>query len=388
METNYSLVAQDYADNVRALFAISTEGAAPDRGAGELRSSEELATQAEKLAGKSDALTKEAEKVLVTNLDPDKLGETVTQLMAKALTDLRISARLLEVAAGEGEEALRQRGAIERSAGDGSTEELLQVITGARPVALTDRSIVTSKALESARTELLQTIDDTLALISTRTSKTGQAAVTGLFGIGLGQVGQAAGLLGQNVAQALGQAGTLSRWYGYVVDFALKAYDSVIAALGPTVSKIAGQKVLDWFAEVKEAKFFGRVLEQMYGTKKTQEELVPIINQSTAQSEDFTAATQKLVKLGDLCSYQLGLIDKLLKGVKFLGAIPVAILPYGALLMALFYVSTCAYVVLSGADYVDAETIKLLDRVPGVRQIVITSILISSVSDGIPQPQS
>src|SRR6478672_2321641 len=213
METNYSLVAQDYADNVRALFAISAEGPAVERGAAELQSSEELAAQTEKLAAKSDALTKEAEKVLGTNPDPEKQAETATQLMAKALTDLRISAHLLDVAAGEGEAGPRPKGVIERSAADSSMEELLQVITGARPTALTERSTVTPKDLESARTELLETIEDTLAMISDRTSKTGQSAFTGLFAIGLGQVGQAAGLLGQNVAQALGQAGTLSRWY-------------------------------------------------------------------------------------------------------------------------------------------------------------------------------
>ena len=377
MEATYSLAAQEFADNVRTLFAVSAEEAAAERGAAELRSSEELASQAEKLAGKSDALTKEAEKILETNPDPDKRAETATQLMAKALTELRISAHLLEVAGSQDEESFPQGHAIERSAADGSTEELLQIITGARSVALTERGTPTPKDLASARAELLETIDDTLALISERTSKTGQAAATGLFGIGLGQVGQAAGLLGQNVAQALGQAGTLSRWYGYVRDFALKAYDSIVAALGPSVAKIAGQQVMTWIGEMKEAKFFGRMLEKMYGTKQTQEALAAKIKESNAQSEDFTAATQSLEKLGELCSSQIGLVDKLLKGAKFLGGISVAVLPYGALLMALFYVSTFAYVVLSGADYVDAELIKLLDRVPGVRQIVVTSLKVA-----------
>jgi hypothetical protein len=321
-------------------------------------------------------LTAAAQETLTTNPDADARAETATQLIAKALTDLRISAYLLEAADNENESSVLSKGPSERTSADGSTEELLQIITGRHSVLLTERSTEVPKDPSAARTELLASVEDTLALISARSSKTGQAALAGLLGIGLGQVGQAAGLLGSNVAQALGQADTVSRWYRYVRDFALKSYDSVAAALGPTVVKIAGQQVVTWVGEIKDGKLFGVLLEQMYCTKKTNEELAPMVKGSNAPSQDLSAATQELEKLAKLCAQQTDLIDKILKGAKFLGAISIAILPYGALLMGVLYVSICGYVVLSGADYVDAESIKLLDRVPGVRQIVITNLKI------------
>ena len=45
-------------------------------------------------------------------------------------------------------------------------------------------------------------------------------------------------------------------------------------------------------------------------------------------------------------------------------------LSYDAVLMAAAYSAIMGYAVLAGADYVDAERVKLLNRVPGVRQVV------------------
>ena len=47
---------------------------------------------------------------------------------------------------------------------------------------------------------------------------------------------------------------------------------------------------------------------------------------------------------------------------------------YDAVLMAAAYSAIMGYAVLAGADYVDAERVKLLNRVPGVRQVVEQSL--------------
>jgi hypothetical protein len=253
---------------------------------------------------------------------------------------------------------------------------MLQIVVGAAPVTTSslDRGVDTPKDIASARLVLSQTIEDTLAMISERTSKTGQTALGGLFGIGLGQVGQAAGLLGQNVAQVFGQADKLGRLYGLFRDFAVKAYESVIALLGPAASKIVGQQVMNWIGEVKEATFLNDLLEKMYQTRQTREALAPMVKDSNADSRKFVTAIADIEKLSQDYSRQTALVDKLLKGIKYLGAVPVAIMPYGALLMAAIYVAICGYVVLNGADYVDADQIKFLDRVPGVRRVVVANL--------------
>ncbi|HYN26482.1 MAG TPA: hypothetical protein VES69_15780, partial [Pyrinomonadaceae bacterium] len=133
----------------------------------------------------------------------------------------------------------------------------------------------------------------------------------------------------------------------------------------------------NWIGEVKEAKFFGNLLEKMYQTKQTQEALLPMVKESNADQQKFLIAIEELEKLSQECSRQTALVDKLLKGIKYLGAAPVAVLPYGGLLMAAIYVAICGYVVLNGADYVDADKIKLLNRVPGVRQVVEANLAIA-----------
>jgi hypothetical protein len=373
----YLAAAQDYAENVRALFAV-TGAPTGERGVSGLGSPAALAAQAEKLAPLSSALTAEAEKRLLTDTDPDSRAQASSQLLAKALTDLTVSAHLLQAAQDEDEGLSKgESSATERSAGDSdATEELLQIVVGEvrADASSVERSVETPKDIASARVGLSQTIEDTLALISERTSKTGTAALGGLFGVGLGQAAQAAGLLGQNIAQAFGQADKLGRLYGLFRDFALKAYESVVTLLGPAVAKIVGQQVMSWVAEVKEAKFFSGLLEKLYQTKETQAALLPIVMASNADPQKFLIGIQQVEGLGQKCSQQTALIDKLLKGIRYLGAVPIAVLPYGALLMAAIYVGICGYVVLNGADYVDADHVKVLDRIPGVRRIVAANL--------------
>jgi hypothetical protein len=44
--------------------------------------------------------------------------------------------------------------------------------------------------------------------------------------------------------------------------------------------------------------------------------------------------------------------------------------------MAAAYLIITGYAVLAGADYVDAARLKILNRVPGVRQVVETSLVV------------
>ena len=229
---------------------------------------------------------------------------------------------------------------------------------------------------EEAQQQLTQSVEGTLFLISTRVAKTGQSAFAGLLGIGVGEVGKAAGYVGMNLATALGQAEKISWLYNLVRDFALRAYDSVIALLGPTLSQIAGQKVMEWIDEIKEAKFFSGQIEKYYQTKQTQDALTVLIASAQSESGKFLDARQKVDALGEQFGKQLAIIDKLLTGLKYFGGIPASVLPSGPLLMAGVYIALCGYVVFAGADYVDAPQYQLLHRVSGVRQVVETNLVV------------
>lgn len=373
---SYLDVARDYADGVRVLFAPS---GAPtgERGETGPASPADLAAQAEKLVPVSSKLTAEAANRLERAADPFDSVQASTQLLAKALTDLSVSAYLLEAAEDEkaniawAEERAKERGTSDA----GGREELLQIVLGeATPtVSTSERSAAQPQDLAAARLVLSQTIEDTLALISERTSKTGEASLAGIFGIGLSEVGEAVSLFGQNIAELFGQADKLSRLHDLVRDFAYKAYESVLALLGPSVATIAGHQVMNWIAEIKEATFFGSLLEKLYQTKQTHSSLLPLVNSSNAERRKFVTAIQGVEELSVQCMRQTDLVDKLLKGLKYLG-VGVAILPYGKLVMGATYVAICGYVVLNGADYVDADRVKLLNRVPGVRQTVTANL--------------
>jgi hypothetical protein len=123
--------------------------------------------------------------------------------------------------------------------------------------------------------------------------------------------------------------------------------------------------------------FFSSFLERIYGTQQTRAALLPLVNESKSDPQQYSAAIVEIEKLGEIHLRQTTLVDKLLKGLKYLGSVPIAVLPYGSLLMAAVYVAICGYVVLNGADYVDADRVKIFNRVRGVRQIVTANLSVA-----------
>jgi hypothetical protein len=297
-----------------------------------------------------------------------------TQLLAKALTDLEIGLYLLQAAEDEEHRIAWVGGpGTERSRGGlGATVERLDLLLGegeAVPAAV-ERGEQPPRNVRAARVVLSDAIVDALDLVSERASKTGQAALSGLLGLGGAEVAQAAGAVGMDLAQALGQADKVTQLYNLFRDFAVKAYDSLVALLGQQLAQTAAQRVVEWFEEFKEGEQFARLLERLYETDQTRRDLSRLVAESRANLESFTAAIQRVDGLDAAFGQQAGLAEKLLRGLKVLALIPAAALPQGRLLMAAAYVVLGAYVVLAGGDYVDARRLERLGRVPGVRQVV------------------
>jgi hypothetical protein len=226
----------------------------------------------------------------------------------------------------------------------------------------------------AARTQLSQSVEDTLDLVRERAARTGQAAVSGLLTLGLAEIARAAGLVGMDIAQALGQAEKVTRLYHLFRQFALSAYDSLAALLGPTLAQTAAQQVLAWVNDVAQGEQFGQLLEKLYETQQTAQHLSQVATASQASLEKFVAAIQSVDGLNDKYQQQIGLVDRLLRGLRLLGGVPAAALPQGRLLLAAAFIVLVGYVILAGADFVDARRLRLLNRVPGVRQVVETNL--------------
>jgi hypothetical protein len=217
---------------------------------------------------------------------------------------------------------------------------------------------------------LCESIEDTLILISGRASKTAQSAVEGLVGLGAGELAQAAGALGMNVAGILGQADRVSRLYELVRSFVNKVYDALLTLVGESLVQKAGQKVLEWLNELKGGKHFTEILEALYQTKSTQEGLKKFVGESQVALEKFASAIRAVDSLKEGYGSQVQLVEKLIKGLKFIGGLSDVIIPQGKLILAAAHIALGGYVVLAGADCVDSPRIKWLDRVSGVRRVV------------------
>ena len=367
-----SPAARAYVRAVEKLLRVSpatarTRGAfAPDVAA-------DMAEQAEHLSGLSAALTKAAE----TRLDdpnPAVREEASAQLLAKALTDLEISAYLLQAALDEEAAPEFDTGSGLRlwSAGLDSVEPYLRLLLGEAGIwpALAERDEVPPTDISTARVELSNAVTDSLAFISERAVYSGQAALGGLLGLGVVEVAQAAGIVGKDIADALGQSEKIGRLFAAFRAFALESYDSLLVLLGRQLAQRAAEWVLEWLDELKAGQLFGQVLEKLFQTIPTGQQVQQWVSESRSELEGYLASIRGVDALNEGYRRQTELATKILRALAFFGTLPMAVLPQPRVFLGAAYIILAAYVVLCGGDYVDAPKLRILDRVPGVLQIV------------------
>ena len=379
-----------YTEGVRGFFA---PGPAPEVEAGRERfgagpgtvSVAELTRRAEVLAPLSAELT-DAAAARLEAAEVDARLQAPVSLLAKALTDLEVSRALLRVVEEEapgaaapvatprprgaeaerGAEALRGA-AVTRPAHLELTLQLLLEETPAGAQAL-ERGVELPKTLPAARAALAGNAETTLLLIRDRAANAGWEALGGIAGMGLSELAQAASLAGRGVAELLGQGANLHRLVELVHSFLGEAIRSLQALLGPAVTQAVGGQVADWLKDAVTEKKFTRLVEKLYETEATGKALRALVKQSPADLEAFVAALQAVEALELAYRRQVELVGKLLKALKALRAPLSAALPQGALVFVAVYMLVGGYVVLAGGDYVDAEKLARIDRVPGVRK--------------------
>lgn len=373
----YLAIAQSYADGVRVLFTPSDVHTG-ERGGRGPTSPQDLAEQAENLSPVSAALT---QAIAVQLTDADDLNartQASVRLLAKALTDLEVSAYLYQAAVDE-EEGISWSGGnrTERSLADfGTIEENLQVLLSKVEVGLkvAERGKTEPTDIPTACVELSNTVEDTLALILERASQTGESALGRLMGLGVTELAQAVGFVGMNIAEALGQAKNVSRLYNAFRDFLNRAHESLMELLGRQLAQTAAQQVLEWVNELKEGTRLNTILEKFYQTEQTAQELKQLAASSQAELEQFITAIRGVSVLDAAYRKQISWAEKVLQGLKWFGTLSTAVLPQGQLILGTLYITLGTYVIFVGADYVDSPNLTLLDCVPGVRRVVETNL--------------
>jgi hypothetical protein len=371
VDNGYVETVRAYADGVRVLLAPAGLEAG-ERGRRGPASYTDLAAQAENLLPISEQLTREAAARL-DGAQPAVRTETEATLLAKALTDLEVGSALLEAA--QDEETAREWGGErtrERRVGSGrAAEPYLEILLGEREETTPPhRGATEPRNLPAAQLELVERSGDALSLISAHVAGTSKTALGGLVGLGMVELASAVAVVGKDVAKALGQAENATRLYQLFQGFLLRAYDSIAALLGPQVLEMVKDRIEEWAEKIKEGEPIGRLLERLYETKETKEELKARITSSEVELDRFTAALAAVEGLSEAFRQKTSLVDKILPKMKWLTMIPAAVLPHGRLLLAATYVVLSGYVMLVGADYVDAPRLQRLGRVPGVRLVV------------------
>lgn len=368
-------IARAYVDGVREL--LSPGGAATaERGGAAPTSYAGLAERADSLAPVSAELTRAMAADLAA---PDAATRTdaASRLLAKALTDLEVTAFLAQAATDEADGvAAPVPAAAERGVAATGLDDAFALILGevSRDAGLALRGETAPPNVPAARVQLATGVDDTMQLITERAARAGQTAVAGLLTIGVTELASAVAVVGTDLATAVGQGEAASKLIHGVAGFASQAGNSLTALLGPSVAQTAANQVMAWVDEVRSGNKFAEILDRLYDTPATVTEIQRLTGAAPDDLARFIAAITEIENLDEAYAQQVALAEKILAKVRFLALIPIGALPQGRLLMAAVYLVLAGYIVLCGADYVDSPRLTLLKRVPGVRDVVTAQL--------------
>jgi hypothetical protein len=370
-EEAYLEAVRTYADGVRVLFA-PTGVVAGDRGRTGPTSHSDLADQAEKLVPVSTEVN-QAAVARMAEAPAEARADTEIALLAKAVTDLEISAYLYQVAREE--EAGREwhaPAADDRSRESAQfAEPYLELLLGEREAPEPEER-GPGKALDvvAAREELLESSGSVLFLISRRATKTSKVALQGVMAIGLGELVDAVAIVGMEIAEALGAAEKVKGLYKLFRGFLDSAMGAVTALLGPKLARTVAAEARKWAEKLDLGEHVGTLMEKLYQTQETKKIIHPVIENTTADLDSFVAVIDQVSGLNEKYRQQTELVGTILDKAGWLTAIPAAVLPEVRLLLCAVYLVLAGYVIFLGADYVDAPGAGWVDRVPGVRRVI------------------
>lgn len=356
-----------YVDQVRAALASGAPSAGAERGA---QGAETSAAQAEALAPLSRDLT----RFLAAGIeaaDPAQRLAASTRLLAKALADLEVTSALAAAEDGAGAVA---SGAERSLAGGTGVEEALSILIGGPPAAVAAERGGAAGDPEAARLELANAVEDVFDLVTERATRSGQAALTGLLGLGAGELAGAVGAVGTDLAGLVGQGEAAARLVAATARMAGEAANGITALLGPTVAGAAAAQVVSWVDAVRGGEKFAVLLGRLYDTPAALAAAQAAVGAAPADAERLEAAVAAVNGIDAAYAAQVKLAEQVLQKARFLTGIPAVALPQGRLIAAVVFIGLGGYIVLAGADFVDSPRLTLLSRSPGIRTVVAGAV--------------
>lgn len=288
---------------------------------------------------------------------------TSSQLLAKTLTDLQMAAQLLEQDETRFQFTDGVREADFLEPGDSffviSQEEPASYRSIRRYTALTD--------IAGARRRLSGAVSDSLGSVMQDTEQVVRASFTGLLGLSLSQVTAAASEVTGGISGALSSSRGIEQFTQSGRQLLVEAARSATSLMDQPALESGVRQVLDWLEEVRGGRIVSVLLERVYATELTGEELHSLIESASGPLEAFSKALQALNDLSEDYNQKARISGQILRGARWVGGGLSTFFPQATLIMAILYLAIGGYGILSGADYVDSPRLKVIKRVPGVR---------------------
>lgn len=369
---DYQASTVQFASELRGLFAPGGESTRLGRPG--TASPAELVDRADRVLVASERLTRAAAQHLQAEDPAIRLGAEC-HLLAQAAALVQAADGLLAAAAAAGEaepaEATRIAAAARPTADLDELLALLETPLSDAGVALQFTPAATRAGGTATPVELLTAAEQVLNQVLQGVAEFGQDTLAGLMGLDTALIKQAAGMISSELEEFIRNISEqASHLIARALTFLIKAYDSLLAAMGEDAASVLRQQAAEWLQQLQEGEALASLLAALLQVAMVQDQVQTLVQTSQAPGPILEQVRQSVVALPDAFQQRVKLPRQVLAGLGIVRRFPAVRTPLGELASAILYVTLFGFTLFVGADYVDAPTLKRLDRVPGVLRVV------------------
>ena len=332
---------------------------------------EDLADRADRLAAHASALTNRTAAFLADDDPSVRLGAE-QHLLAQAAASIRVADGLLAAAAAEEGQTRAMAGLAAEPAG---FDDLLAIIESplAAPAAM--QAGFGPAAADATQAQLIATSSQTIDTLLGGVTGFAQDTLAGLLGLDTALIRQAAQMISADLGDLVARLGAeASRLVSKAVSFLVRAYDSLLAALGQEATSELRQQAAKWLQQLQEGDTLTGALKAIFRTDATQQKIEALVEASSASAPVLGQTQAAVLALDGSFQARTKLANQLLAGLGVLKRIPATRIPMVELASAAVYISLLGFIVYLGADYVDAPNLERLGRISGVLHTVETGL--------------
>ena len=290
-----------------------------------------MAERADHLAELSARLTRQTASYLEADELSVRLGAE-QHLLAQAVASLRVADGLLAAAADLGETPAPAATRGLPSATQTSLDDVLALLqapladTGLRFVAA--RTASRGGSLHASRQDLMAAVEGAFDQIVDSVVAFGRDALAGLAGLDTALLQEAASMLSKELGQLVETLGEqASRLAARAAVFVVRAYDSLLAALGQEAASTMRQAAGEWLQRLQQGETLASLLDLIYETRASRQRIGAAVEASQAREATLAQARDAVAALPAGLEARLRLPHQVLAGLGVITRLAPAPLP-------------------------------------------------------------